>query len=227
MVLALLAERPMHPYEMQRLVLERGKNAVINIKRGSIYHAVERLEHAGFIEQRETSREGRRPERTVYQITAAGREEVRDWLLLMLAHPRDEFPEFLTAVSFMPVLEPREVLGALQHRLVVLDGAIARTEATLGSVGGRLPRVFLIEEEYQLTMQRAERDWVAAIAGDFQAGRLNWSWEEFAPYSEYPLEARPPAGDPGARDPGARDPRPRDPGARDPRPRDPVDGAVT
>ena len=198
MVLAMLAERPMHPYEMQRLVVERAKNAVINIKRGSIYHAVDRLQAAGLIEERETSREGRRPERTVYQLTGAGRDEVRDWMRLLLARPKEEYPEFATVVSFLPVLEPREVLAALQGRLVLLDGAIGQCDATLRSVGDRLPRVFLIEDEYRLAMLRAERSWVAAVCDDFEAGRLGWSWEDFAPYSEFPFAGSAGAGSAGA-----------------------------
>lgn len=182
MVLALLAERPMHPYEMQRLVLERGKNAVVNIKRGSIYHAVDRLQAAELIEELETSRAGRRPERTVYQLTETGRTEVAQWMRMMLSRPKEEFPEFATAMSFLPVLRAPDVLDALQHRIVLLDGLIGRIDATLRSIGGRLPRVFVIDDEYQLAMLRAERSWVAALVEDFEAGRLTWTWDDFAPF---------------------------------------------
>ena len=65
MVLVLLAEAPMHPYEMQRLMQWRGKDQVVRVQRGSLYPAVERLMRAGLIEPLETEREGRRPERTV------------------------------------------------------------------------------------------------------------------------------------------------------------------
>jgi DNA-binding PadR family transcriptional regulator len=190
MVLVMLLERPMHPYEMQRTMIERGKQSVINVKRGSIYHAVERLQSVGLIEERETSREGRRPERTVYQLTDAGREEARDWLRSMLAQPKDEYPEFTTVVSCLAALEPREVLLALHQRLVLLDGAIGRSEATMRSIGDRLPRVFLVEEEFQLAMTRAERDWVAALAVDLETGRLAWTWEELAKFALVPLDIR-------------------------------------
>ncbi len=172
----------MHPYEMQRLVVERGKQAVISIKRGSIYHAVDRLVGAGLVEELETSREGRRPERTVYRLTDAGREVVRDWMRMMLGQIKHEYTEFATAVAFLPVLEAGEVLAALRARLVLLDGAIARVEATLRSIGDRLPRLFLIDEEYQVAMLKAERDWVAAVADDVEAGRFTWTWEELEKY---------------------------------------------
>jgi DNA-binding PadR family transcriptional regulator len=198
MVLSLLKERPMHPYEMQRLMVERGKSAVDSIKRGSIYHAVDRLLKAGLVEELETSREGRRPERTVYRLTDAGDEVVRDWMRQLLARLDPDYNEFATVLSFLPVLEPHEVLAALHHRLVVLAGAIARSEATLTSIGDRLPRVFLIEEEYQLDMLRAERRWVAAVVEDFETGRLTWKWSDFEPYSTAPLQGHlPPDGEEG------------------------------
>jgi DNA-binding PadR family transcriptional regulator len=182
-VLMLLLERPMHPYEMQRTLVERGKQSVVNVKRGSIYHAVERLQAFGLVTELETSRDGRRPERTVYQLTDAGQEEARDWLRSMLGAPKEEYPEFTTVVSFLPALEPHEVVVALHQRLVLLDGAIGRTEATLRSIGDRLPRVFLVEEEFQLVMTRAERDWVAALVADLESGRLSWTWDELAQYA--------------------------------------------
>ena len=49
MVLVLLAEAPMHPYEMQRLMQWRGKDQVVRVQRGSLYPAVERLANAGLI----------------------------------------------------------------------------------------------------------------------------------------------------------------------------------
>ncbi len=56
MVLVLLAEAPMHPYEMQRLMQWRGKDQVVRVQRGSLYPAVERLARAGLIEPSETAR---------------------------------------------------------------------------------------------------------------------------------------------------------------------------
>src|ERR1700709_1564859 len=99
MVLVLLAEAPMHPYEMQRLMLWRGKDQVVRVQRGSLYPAVERLWKAGLIDPLETERAGRRPERTVYQLTGAGRETAETWLTSMVRNVRNEFPEFPAALS--------------------------------------------------------------------------------------------------------------------------------
>ena len=46
-VLAFLHEAPMHPYQMQQLLRLRHKDEILALKRGSLYHAIARLQRAG------------------------------------------------------------------------------------------------------------------------------------------------------------------------------------
>ena len=102
--LGLLYEAPMHPYRMQQLIKERGKDEVINVReRASIYQTIDRLQLAGLIMVAETTRDEKRPERTVYRLTEEGRETTRDWLCEMLSTPAREFPAFPAALAFLPL----------------------------------------------------------------------------------------------------------------------------
>ena len=74
-VMALLYERPMHAYEMVTLMRERGKHESVRLRYSSLYSVVEALVRDGLISPRETVREGRRPERTVYELTGEGSVE--------------------------------------------------------------------------------------------------------------------------------------------------------
>ncbi len=76
-VLATLAERPAHPYELASLLRERGKDYSIKINWGSLYTVVQNLEKHGFVEVAGTTRQGGRPERTVYAITDDGPRRAR------------------------------------------------------------------------------------------------------------------------------------------------------
>jgi len=107
-IMNLLLERPMHPYEMKILMKQRGHDEVIKLKGGSIYDTVERLERGGFIESQETSREGRRPERTVYALTESGRDELRTWMREIVSEPAREFPQFAAALAFIAGLDQAE-----------------------------------------------------------------------------------------------------------------------
>ena len=80
-VLALLYEAPMHPYRMQQLIKERGKDKIANVARPySVYQTIEHLHRTGLIAVQATARDERRPERTVYQITDRGATTLQLWL---------------------------------------------------------------------------------------------------------------------------------------------------
>lgn len=164
----------MHPYEIKSKMVERGHDQVIKIKGGSIYDTVERLEEGGFIKSQAPSREGRRPERTVYEITAIGRDETRAWLHELLAQPAHEYPQFAAALAFFAGLEKEEVVRLLQVRTAMLETQIAATEQQLKSLMETmgLPRLFLVESEYGLAINRAELDWVRNLIRDIEDGRL-------------------------------------------------------
>src|SRR6476646_986270 len=94
-VLGLLEVGPLHPYGLQRLIKLWGKDKVVNVgQRANLYRTITRLEQAGLVAVRHTERDQQFPERTVYELTDAGRRTSREWLTEMLATPRFEFPEF-------------------------------------------------------------------------------------------------------------------------------------
>src|SRR5918998_6688119 len=109
--MALLYERPMHPYEMVTLMRERGKHESVRLRYSSLYSVVGALEREELIVARETVREGRRPERTVYGITEAGREEFLTWLRELLSEPTKEYTQFAAGLSFLAAVSPPRAAG--------------------------------------------------------------------------------------------------------------------
>src|SRR5262249_54313889 len=120
-VLCLLRLRPMHPYEIQRLIREWHKDEFLDLKRGSLYHAINQLPRAALILPVETTREGRRPERTVYRLTEEGEREGLEWLRDLLAKPVREPGQFFAALSFLPHVPPEVALSQLQERAGLLE----------------------------------------------------------------------------------------------------------
>jgi DNA-binding PadR family transcriptional regulator len=176
-VLATLLEGPMHTYRMQKLIEQRGKDRVVNVRaRASLYQAIERLVRLGLVEVRETVRGEARPDRTVYAITDAGRATAAEWLREMLTSTSGEYPEFIAAVSVMMMLPPEDTRAQLELRAERLEADLADTEAELAAEPD-LPRLFLLEEEYRRTVLQAELAWVRGVIADLRAGRLTWSRE--------------------------------------------------
>lgn len=196
-VMNLLMERPMHPYEMKSKMKQRGHDQVVKIKGGSIYDTVERLEAGGFITSQAPSREGRRPERTVYAITETGRDEVTDWLKELLAQPVSEYPQFGAALAFFAGLDKDEVVRQLKMRTARLDGQIAGAAKQLKTfLDMGLPRLFLVESEYALAIKRAELDWVVSMIRDIEGGNL-WITKEHMKAVEAKFENSNQGGDRG------------------------------
>src|SRR5215216_563094 len=116
-VLSYLTTGPKHPYELGRTLREHGDDRSIKFNHGSLYMVVGQLAKAGFVTERETTREGQRPERTVYALTEAGRYELHDWLRALVEDPQHEYPQFVAALSLIGALPPSEVLALLRRRL--------------------------------------------------------------------------------------------------------------
>src|SRR5690242_12852333 len=106
----------MHPYEISTTLRTRGKEQSIKLNYGSLYSVVEALQKHALITARETSRQGRRPERTVYEITPAGEQEFEDWLAELLSTPVREFSSLEAGLSLMAALPPEEVVRLLSER---------------------------------------------------------------------------------------------------------------
>jgi DNA-binding PadR family transcriptional regulator len=187
-LLNMLTQRPMYPYEMASTLRERGKDNAIKINWGSFYTVVQNLEKYGFIEAIEVAREGRQPERTVYQITDAGRDEVNDWLRELLSVPEREHTSFEAALGEAAALPPDELIGLLQQRLAALEKANDRLQAELAALGTELPRLFLIESEYYLSLRRAEEEWVRGLLTEFTGGTFPGldDWRHFHATGEVP-----------------------------------------
>lgn len=176
-LLSLLAEEPMHPYRMHEMIKERGKDRIANVaQRNSVYQTIDRLLRAELIGVRETARDERRPERTVYEITDAGREALLTWTGEMLASPAPEFPEFQAALASLMILSPEDVTARLAKRADDLRDGLAADRAALRAVPD-LPRLFLLDDEYSITVREAELAWVEGVLAALRSGELTWSEE--------------------------------------------------
>ncbi|MEV0408019.1 PadR family transcriptional regulator [Actinoallomurus sp. NPDC050550] len=179
-ILGILHTRPLHPYGIQRLIKQWGKDQVVNVgQRATLYRTIDRLQAAGLVAVRETERDSQYPERTVYEITEAGRRATREWLEEMLTVPRKEFSDFPVALSHVLMLEPAEALQLLERREAQLSAAFQGLEANAGAAEF-LPRVVTLESEYVLKTAQAQLDWIRSVIADLRSGRLTWSMEELA-----------------------------------------------
>jgi DNA-binding PadR family transcriptional regulator len=181
-VLSFLSERPMHAYKMFQLLQQREKGSIVNVaQRNSLYQAMNRLAREGLADVDAMERADRRPERTVYRITAAGEALLHDWTLELLTSERAEYPSMPVAISLMMLLSPAEVEGALATRLDSLRHSHGLLiESLRAATGMQLPRLFVLDEEYRLAVIEARLRWLEALLADLRSGAVSWSAEWIA-----------------------------------------------
>ncbi len=171
--LALLAEGPMHPYEMFQLAVQRRDHRLVKIKPGTLYHAVKRLQKSRLIRVVGTDREGGRPERTTYAITDAGRMVLRDEVAELLGQPVEEYPVFPFALSEAHNLPPVEVTDLLRRRLSALRARLEEIDQGLTIVTGKdLPWAYWLHLDYLQATTAAEIRWIEAALDDIAVGRF-------------------------------------------------------
>ncbi|MDR6987780.1 DNA-binding PadR family transcriptional regulator [Paenarthrobacter nitroguajacolicus] len=173
--LALLAEEPMHPYEMYQLLMARHEDRLVKVRPGTLYHAVGRLEENGLVEATGTEREGNRPERTTYRITPAGHQALDARLQAMLSTPVNEYPLFPHAIAEAHHLPASVVTELLEERVVALSADLdflVRAEAAVTAKG--LDRKYWIDITYQQAMRRTEIAWIRGLLEELGNGQLPW-----------------------------------------------------
>jgi DNA-binding PadR family transcriptional regulator len=173
-VLICLYERPMHPYEVATTLRQRNKHESVKLNYGSLYSVVASLEKRALIAPVETERTGRLPERTVYELTAAGQIETHDWLTDLISTPVKEYPAFEAALSFLPALPPDDVIALLDERAARLELELAQMQATREMLERQhLPRIFSVEGEFRSELCATELAYVRKLRADIASGALS------------------------------------------------------
>ena len=205
-VLACLYERPMHPYEVATTLRQRHKDESIRLSYGSLYGVVESLERRGLIVAKETRRSGRLPERTVYELTDAGRIEMHDWLTDLISIPVRDYPSFQAALSLLAALPPDDVVALLTERAERLESELVQAAAAREFLQKhRIPRLFWVESEFGVVLREAELGYVRQLIADISSGALDGTawWREVHARADEPAWP-PPMGDAAASDEGTR-----------------------
>ncbi|MCU1551621.1 MAG: hypothetical protein JWR36_2181 [Glaciihabitans sp.] len=176
--LALLAERPMHPYEMYQLLITRAEDRIVKVRPGSLYHTIDRLTRQGFVEPVGTDREGNRPERTTYRITEAGQLGLSERVAEIIATPVNEYPEFPLGIGQAHNLSKEIFVKLLGRRRLHLVSELETLRTGHTHVSQKaIPAKYWLDITYQQAIVTAEIAWLDGVVTDLQSGELDWAPE--------------------------------------------------
>ena len=177
MVLALLREGDMHPYEMMRLLRHRREDRMVKITNGTFYHTVARLEREGLIAEVGIDRDGNRPERTTYTLTDAGPAALEEWVRAHLA--AEGAQNFRVALAEAHNLGRDEVIALLQSRREALAAEYAAMDAGLHSARDRgVSDQYIVELDRYTVLLRADIDWTDSLLARLEREDYPWGQHE-------------------------------------------------
>jgi DNA-binding PadR family transcriptional regulator len=171
-VLALLRGRPMHGYEMFQTLVQRHADHIVKVRPGSLYHVVDRLTEEKLIRRAATARDGKRPERAIYEITDAGAESLAEQVREMIATPVHEFPQFVVALAEVDTLGSDAAANAVDDRIGAMEARAAEIMALRDA--GVTPGGCLVALDYLLATVQAELLWLRKFASSLRSGQPEW-----------------------------------------------------
>lgn len=139
---------------------------IVKVRPGSPYHVVDRLADEKLIRRAGTSRDGKRPERAIYEITDAGAEALADKVGQLIAVPAHEFPQVAVALAEIDTLDADAAANAVDDRVGALEARIAEITA-LRDVSVT-PAGYLVAFGYLLATMHAELSWLQGFAGSMR-----------------------------------------------------------
>jgi DNA-binding PadR family transcriptional regulator len=165
-VLSLLAERPMHGYELNQELDRREARDWAGISRPQVYYSLKKLAESGHLSRAGQGGERPGPERLVWRLSAAGRRA------LTQALAREEWavqrppPPFLTWLALSTFAEPADRLRLIRRRREFLTDELARERATLAAIladtGPMVPAAALMVR-LVIRQWEVEIEWLAEV----------------------------------------------------------------
>jgi DNA-binding PadR family transcriptional regulator len=162
----------MHGYEMFQTLVERHADRIVKVRPGSLYHVVDRLTEEKLIRRAATGRDGKRPERVIYEITDAGAEALGERVRELIARPVHEFPQFVVGLAEIDTLDKDAAADAVDERVGALEARAAEITALRGA--GVMRAEYLVALDYLLAAMQNELSWLRDFANSLRSGQLGW-----------------------------------------------------
>jgi DNA-binding PadR family transcriptional regulator len=163
-ILGFLREKEFYGYELKK-VMEKFMGPWTNIKFGSIYYALEKLDQDGMLAQVREEKEGAQPARTVYRITDKGRAAFDEMLLESFDAFQQMFFLLDVALFFSGGLDRQFVAGKLRERAEKTQQVFDMMEALRTThTGNEIAQALIRHSQMHLS---TERDFLLDTAATF------------------------------------------------------------
>lgn len=163
-VLGMLKKESLSAYDIQKLVEYRNISKWVKISTPSIYKKVIQLEEKGLITSR-TEKDGKMPEKAVYSLTDAGREEFEKLMLEISCKPINIFLDFnavIVNLESMSKESRKECLDNIESNMKVLKIYLEKNLALKENTPD-IPATGMAVLHQQFLLVQALEEWIATL----------------------------------------------------------------
>jgi len=163
-VLAMLAKEPSHGYQLRARLRQALGPLGEAMNDGQVYVTLTRLEKAGLVTAEPTAGRPERPDRKMYELTAAGQQRVAEWLA-EVSWPKPDLAEFhlkLIAAAAAGLADPLAIVDTQRRELLrrLRDAERAALAEPAGSAAGLLLEGIVLRLQADLRwLEACERSW--------------------------------------------------------------------
>ncbi len=163
-VLAMLAKEPSHGYQLRARLRQALGPLGDAMNDGQVYVTLTRLEKAGLVTAEPTAGRPERPDRKMYELTAAGQQRVAEWLA-EVSWPKPDLAEFhlkLIAAAAAGLADPLAIVDTQRRELLrrLRDAERAALAEPADSAAGLLLEGIVLRLQADLRwLEACERAW--------------------------------------------------------------------
>ncbi len=166
--------QPVHGYDVRRELTGWHVADWASVAPGSIYSALKTLAKEGMLAVVGTKAVGNRPERTTYELTQEGEQELRDLMRDQLWQVRPPIDPLIVAISMMGFVDRAELIAALEARAATIKGMLQHNEYQIAAVDN-ITTPDHVREMMRLISARigAELPWSKALIARLKGGEYH------------------------------------------------------
>ncbi|MBN2305794.1 MAG: PadR family transcriptional regulator [Anaerolineae bacterium] len=166
-ILSIVAEGPVHGYDIQTIIVQRGLRAWTNVGVSSMYYVLEKLERQGLIESQGEHRGASHRE---YRITSAGYGVLQTAVADLVSTPREYATGFELGLANLHVLRPPQIKTAfVAYRQELVSRLSQARERWQQLRASRAPFNVAAMFEHHVAMLEAELDWIKRFIEEWEA----------------------------------------------------------
>lgn len=171
-ILGLLMETNRHTYDIRQTMKERGMNNYMKLQDGSLYYAMDQLHKDGLVEAHEVVRDTNRPEKTIYQITEAGKIKFQELLAQQLHEEIKHYHPLYVALPFTIHADQAKIADILESKILAQKMIMNKMKSLYLEHVGIVPRVVLQMMVGSYKRACSELKWLEQLQKDAREGRL-------------------------------------------------------